>query len=1001
MVWNLFLPTQLETSSNNSAINTTELTQYNANGKIKDATQSDSEVEKPQQNRSVNTAANGNTTLTGVPNAPKPDVPLRGPASSTSEKNVSTWKEFQDAVVNRRVTTIYVQANIYNTTNTRAVSVTPKNLTIHGNGYYIDFRDTSFEIRGTLAVNSNFSLKLNHLTMYGYNYYGPFSIWSKPSRGSNITSEFNNITYVGTQLMASWDWDINLSGKIENHSVNSYISPYNGVLQKGNTNQVNLEATNLSIANNASYNGSTENAGVIYLSNNGKMKIGNNAEVTLKAGRNINDSYAGEFSDYALYLEGTLEMGVNSKLTITARPTGDQHAIYINGSKNGFIANKGAEITLNGIGPSGDKGLLDMQNDTVLQIEDEATLNLISKNKGDGPASLLKVGDNGEFIIGKRGSLNAQSDGEGQQNILYFGDASTFRFADAKSVNIQYTNDKVSNDSSLFRMYGSKGKLEVDIQSVQAWDKSSISNNDLRTPDFTWNPMFNMITNFNYAESTARTGQTIYQNIYDSYMKNFIPENFSRLLYTSIEDISLEFQQEVNDTSDSTTLKGKTNPGAFVRITGDPALPKPSINSNIIGSTNTEITDDYTVIADDDGNFEVSTKNGQPLTATNTIKVFAFKNGRNAVEERIVLDKTAPTAEGKNLVIVRNDALPAAKDFMLHAKDSNPFNKEIKYTFKENYSPLTAIEGTHKIIVTLTDSAGNSRDIGAELRVENTRKSILADNFTVKLSELRTQKDANQLQEFILKQSNTYAFEIANYEKNDLTSLVTIKNASNIEQLKKGKYDITLQLIHSGTLTHKFTVTVLDDEAVSPTAPENPGASKPAEKENEGTGQKGLLKLDYIPSSFDFGVIMYGFNPVTVHANKTASHLQWLQVSDNRDDKDITSWGVYVSEDGPLTNSTGEQLTGSAITIPKGRVYNETTGNQEIQTDALVSNRIEIETSPQKVFSAPNKEEKLRNISTNVWNATDVQLTIPGGKDYSNTEYSNTINWTLVAEPDE
>lgn len=1023
LVWNLFIPAQVQADDHSPTRSVSENQALTQELQPTSENEVDNELEIKKTMQGINkpasknihnsvppntyratSIARSNTTLDGIPNAPKPEKNLSATPGKSDEINISSWSTLHAAIINRKIRKIFIQGDIYNANNTRAIDVTTRDLTIYGNGYYIDFRNTSFELNSRLSKDFKAALVINNLTMYGYNYYGPFSVWSDPVSGAVVTLEYNDITYVGTQLTASWDWDIILSGRVENHSVNSYLSPYNNKKQEGNKNQANFEATNLIVQNNSIYNGTTENAGVIYLSNNGKMKIGDHSEVTLTANKNSDPNLSGEFSEQALYLEGTLEAGQNSKLTVNARETGDQYAIFINGSNNGFTVSKNAEIQLNGRGPSKDKALLDMQADTKILIDDNATLNLHWKNKGNGSASLLSVGANAEFVIGKKGVFNAISDGEGDQNILYFGNASIFRFTDAKKVNIQYINENLLATSSLIRMYGSLGELNVDVQSVEAWDKNSISTNSTRDPDLNWNPMFNMITHFNYSQSTFKTAETIYQDLHDDYMKHFIPENFSRLQYTEIGEVQLDLLNQTNDkveSVDSQTVRGKTNPGAYIRVTGDPALPTPTIPSNIVGSTDSEMTAPYTVIADHNGNFTVQAKTGKHFTTNSTIKVFSFLNGKSNVKEVTVIDKTAPIAEGRTLRIVKNDPLPSAKAFTLNATDTNPLNQEITYAFKENYQPLLTQIGTHSIIVNIADNFGNAREIPSKLNVESSRKGILADDFTVKLSDLQKYNSISALKKYLLKQSNAYAFEIVDYEKKDVTSAVTVKNSATIEQLKKGTYEITLEMIRGETYTKKFNVTVLDDAPVAPTNPENPGSAKPDEKENTGTGDSGLLKLDYVPTSFDFGEVTYGFEKTTVHAKKTTSTKQWVQVSDNRPKDTITSWTIVVAQNEALTSAAGKTLTGATITIPKGKVFNEASGNQQVPSQQLQSTSIEVSSSPQTIFSAENTINKMLNISTNVWEASAVQLTIPGGNDFDQTSYSNTINWTLVAEPNE
>lgn len=199
-------------------------------------------------------------------------------------------------------------------------------------------------------------------------------------------------------------------------------------------------------------------------------------------------------------------------------------------------------------------------------------------------------------------------------------------------------------------------------------------------------------------------------------------------------------------------------------------------------------------------------------------------------------------------------------------------------------------------------------------------------------------------------------------------------------------------------LKKRFKVTVLNDEAVKPTNPEKPGKEEPEEVENEGTGQAGLLKLDYAPSNFNFGKVAFGYNLVRTHAKKNDSSKQWLQVSDERLREDQTDWSIQVSQNQQLTSESGEELKGAIIQIPKGQLYNEHVNSEE-EPKQLTSNAINITTIPQTVFSADNSNEKIVDISTNVWNTTDVTLSIPGGQDLAFEEYSNTVIWALVSEP--
>lgn len=316
------------------------------------------------------------------------------------------------------------------------------------------------------------------------------------------------------------------------------------------------------------------------------------------------------------------------------------------------------------------------------------------------------------------------------------------------------------------------------------------------------------------------------------------------------------------------------------------------------------------------------------------------------------------------------------------------------------------VQAASSIIIVLADEAGNKTDIPVKLEVMQNGYTIKADDFTIRLSNLKQYNTEIKMKEFLLKESKATAQGIINNENIDLTTYLVIDDLANITQMKAGKYDIRISFDLGAEQPDAkadglFTVTVLNDEAVKPTNPENPGAGEPEEVENEGTGQKGLLKLDYAPSTFDFGEVKFGFDSVKTNAIKTTSDKQWLQVSDNRATEEVTDWSVQVAQNHTLRTATGEELTGAVITLPKGKNYNELTGTQEVTSGQLIAKNVEITTTPEVLFSANNTLNPIKDISTNVWKATDVELMIPGGQELKYEKYTNTIIWSLVSEPSE
>lgn len=962
------------------------------------------EVQKSEvtaNNKTVNM-----TTKEDVPNAPVPEKITKANPEAANEVDVTSWTEFEAAMKNKAITVIHVQKDFYNDRTTVAetnVSTPKRTLTIKGNGHIIDFRGIGFRNGTAAAANETILWTIENLTMYGRNFYGPIhtivGVNSNNSYGGLI---YKDSTYVGAQLTASYYWTIDFGGAIENHSVNSYISPFDEKKYATQTGQVNIEATDVIFRKNSKYNGTTENAGVFRLQNSGEMTMEDYSEVTMTSG-----GTAGEYSGNVLYLQGVIKTGKEAVLNLNTRKSGGQSAIEIYGAKNGIQAAEGSKINIHTTGGNGTHHAVSMGADTEINIEDGAELNINAENKSSGTGDLINAGARTKFLIGKKAKFNAVSDGTGSHNILDFGTNSKFQFADAEEVNLQYTNNSLASGARLITMSGSNGQLDVDVQDVKAWNKKDIAGNSMRESDFHWTPMFGMITQFSTGTSTVKNGSSVLNSMREKYKNEFKVHESSRLLYSYIEDVDVGILNPITDNQDSvdsTVIHGVANPGAYVRLTGDSAIPEPTIPSVIDGADDEELTNNFTVIADSKGEFTIHAKEGKHFTASNKIKAFAFLGGKSDEHIVEVLDETAPTGEGVNLKMVFGEAIPEPDHFIINPLDSNPANAGFKYEFKEDYSKLIEEEGKHTLVILLFDTAGNKTEIPVELEVTKDGYGIKADNFTINLSDLKKYDTTEELHKMLLKESKAVAFGIVENETIDLTEFLNVEDFEGINEMKAGKYRITLSFDLTATepgavAKKKFTVSVLNNESVNPTNPEKPGKEKPEETENEGTGETGLLKLDYAPSNFDFDKVKMGYKSVKVNAVKTTSDKQWLQVSDDRLDENITNWSIQVSQEQQMTSNTGEVLKGAEIKIPAGKLYNEETGEVEVTTGQLTSSEINVTTTPKTIFSANNNSKKMNKISTNVWNAKDVTLTIPGGQAIEFDEYSNSICWSLVIEP--
>lgn len=944
------------------------------------------------------------TTKPGVQAAPKPDVITH--AEGTNEVNVNTWVELSNAMQNANINVIHIQDDFYNpaiTGNLAYVTIPMRNIKVNGNGHTVDFGATSFR-QNTMIANSDIEWEMNHLTIYGRNYYSVMTSTGTIPRTSTARMIFDNVSYVGSQISANFTWLTDFRGHVESHSVNNYIRPFDGTSINTQANEMNLQVTDVLFSKNSYYHGTTENAGVFILLTKGNMLAEENSEVILTAG---GAAGGGEYGYYLMNVTGdSVKLKKNAHVTLNAKEAGSMRAISL-GADSTIEADEGAVLNVNGRGPSGGYHLIDLGLRSKINIKEGAELNINSKNKGNGLGDLINASASAEFLIGKKATFDAKSDGTGNHNILDFGTNSLFKFADAEKVNLQFTNDSINANAKMFSMSGTANTLDVDVQEIKAWNRDSFSTNNTRDPEYHWTPMFGMKTQITTSASKVLEAHSVLNTERNSYINDFKPEKFSRLLYSYIDDVRVGILNTPTDdvnSVNSKVIKGVANPGALVRLTGDNALPKATIPSGIDGSDNEEITGNYTIKANDSGEFTVHAREGQTFTASKKITAYAFMNGKADSTTVEVLDETAPTAEGIDLTMIFGEELPKAEYFIVNPKDSNPSNKGFTYTFKEDYTNLSEQEGKHSIIIIVADTAGNKVEILVELTVTKDGYGIKADDFTVELSALKKFDTANKLNAFLLQESKASAFGILENESIDLTEHIAVTNLDSLDQMKAGKYTITLSfdLTDSqpgATATRKFTVTVLNDEAVKPTNPEKPGQVEPEETENDGTGQTGLLKLDYAPSNFDFGKVKFGFDNVKTNAIKTTSSKQWLQVSDDRAEDDISNWSVQVAQQQELTSKKGNILKGAKIQVPAGELYNEHTGEEAITTGQLNTAKIDITTTPQTIFHADNSNEKMKNISTNVWNTENVTLSIPGGQEATFENYSNSITWTLVVEP--
>lgn len=459
------------------------------------------------------------------------------------------------------------------------------------------------------------------------------------------------------------------------------------------------------------------------------------------------------------------------------------------------------------------------------------------------------------------------------------------------------------------------------------------------------------------------------------------------------------------DNQNSYQVSGKTFPYAYVRIKGNENFPE-----NTLVSPFKSDSENFTLQADEIGNYTVNLENDARFIAEESVTVVSNRHGKVMKEELIVKDKTAPTGKVKTAHSVLKDPVPSPDKFVTELKDSNVVNKKITAEFsgknsREKVNEMLQKSGNYTVYVNIKDDASNVTEIESELIVYDSNSLLESSNFQIDQKELLSLSKEKTLDRF-LKDSQTIAYLIKDTNKIDLINKVQL---IGFDSFKKELGETTFKYLISKEdtgltkdLMSEFIVTVTQPGARKPVDPTNPQLENPIDAENEGTGNVGYLRIDYVPTSFNFGTVktsflnkVYQAEPAYSVSGKTLAK-QWVQVSDTR--LSNHGWTLSVEQSTPFRGSDGSILKGAALTIPKGSIYNTAFGGNPIVDSSIQSQEVELSGTPTSILSTSKTSGTGKNITTNVWEASQVSLYVPGGGAKNKVHYETTLNWLLATE---
>ncbi len=662
--------------------------------------------EEPKPVEEVLDATQTNVATEGIQ---QEDVKVEHSDVTGEEVDAYDDKTFRDALNNKHVSKINITKNfiVNQYANVETKFATRPNLIIEGNNHTIDFRGLTAKFY--FSLDNPMHLTFRNAKVLGENYYG-FVQLAGPKNTSAGIIRYENINYTGAQITASYEADIEFAGIINAKTVTEYTSideKKSTIKTRSGYIQQNIEATNVRFLEDTQYTGETLNAAVFALGNGGKVDVGKKAVVNVKAG-----GTGGENRHAAIVTEGNFIVRDGAKVNIETEETSNKGGIRVTGNSGKIDIKGNAELNINTKGKLGYNAIY-ISDNASLNVADDAKLTVVSENTNSSTEAIIYAGSNSSFVVGEKSTFDVYSDGTGWKYLIDIGSSSKFQFANAKKVNL--TLDNSDQRSRLIHM--KDGLLDVDVQRVKAWNdfvSQEDENNPATKPNYDWNPMYGMKVKYSKGDVVEALGNSLTDEVQNDFRTNFRTQNFRRVQFEYIPDVavSIDSLTDKKDKENSHIITGVTNPGAWVRLSGDPALPKGDVSSPDVNDK-----ENYHAQADATGKYTVKLPKGKYLTAGNTVQAYAYLNGKFAKAITIVKDETAPdkptiedqvqdvsvTIKGKaeaNSTVTVYNAEGDAVIGTVKADEKGIYT----FTIPEDKKPLTPGE---KYYVTATDAAGN------------------------------------------------------------------------------------------------------------------------------------------------------------------------------------------------------------------------------------------------------------------------------------------------------
>ncbi|MEI5992305.1 hypothetical protein A5881_003861 [Enterococcus termitis] len=947
---------------------------------------------------------------------------------------------------------------IYLYLNKTAIS---RKLTIEGNGHTIDFGGAAITFQTqTASTNSPWDITWKNLKTYHGNFYG-FTTLRDLGQTAESKSKltYENIIDVGNQVIHSEYGNVFISGEFKSTQMAAYTSKFRSNFKINATDQTNFYVSKLTINDNANVELSTINAGNIDLGYNdsGDLTIGNNVNLTVTANGTAKNAYEARGANVYI-TNGSVNVGVGSNIVLI--PQANSSSIALMGTGTQFVVGKDSNVNINsmehtdstnGISWSSPYNIIYLANNAMLVVDDFGSLYVDATGMGASNSNIIHVDGAGQFLVQPNGTFNVKSDSTSvTQNLLYFSSSSsTFHFSDAKSVDLERTNPftDTTGNNGLIGIAGKGGTLDVDIQKVNIWNKNNFS----VKPNRSWAPMYGMVIDYAGTTSTVLSARSL-TNIQELGFKNqlsgFTTKNVQRVLFEQIPNVSVSILSNMTDnvtSTDSTTIIGTTNPGAYVRLSDKPIIgsvgvlidpAKNSVKSPVTSSGQDSLyTNNFTVQADASGKYSYTLPEGKHFSAGTTITAYSFLDGKTATATKVVLDVTSPKGEPKDYDLGKGETKPDPGVFVQNPTDTNPVAQN--YTYKYTTETLGKIDtfvstvGEHEVKVIVMDDAKNETVVTSKLIVHQTTNGIDGQDIIIEPKTIKVMTEA-QLKKYILSQSNVSAHKIVGGTYTDLTDKIQVTDLAGLSSSKtSGTYPVilTVKAADSGLATDitkvvQVTVKLSEqnvkvrfvDEAgetlsTTVTVKGNVGSTIDLTKEKQVIDTiASVLTNRYIleksgrptnetavPVGMEESTITYTFQgTLSIYSGPTeinfgTHEVSWKGTKDNNPsyDQPLVIWDNRKN----LSNWKLSVKLESELSMPSSPTH-VLSGSLSYQT---ISDKKILSTEAQDVLQAKHDTSGQYDISTRTWgpDKQGLRLDVPSGAVKLTGEYETTLIWRV------